>query len=173
NFLLGEGSTLAEKLTATLPRAACFVGAGVLAGAARECALKMLELTAGRVQTMSESTLGLRHGPMSALNVDTLLTQFVSGDAKRSRYDNDLLREVRAKETTRAIIAVGAQSDAANYSLTCDAFARIPDFYRAPVDAIVGQLLGLFASISAGMKPDAPSPQGVISRVVPPFTIYR
>ncbi|HEY8997673.1 MAG TPA: hypothetical protein VIM60_07225, partial [Edaphobacter sp.] len=36
-------------------------------GAARESALKMTEMTAGRVMTASETYLGLRHGPMSAV----------------------------------------------------------------------------------------------------------
>lgn len=45
---------------------ACFVGSGV--AAAQESALKLLEMSAGKIQAMSESTLGLRHGPMLALD---------------------------------------------------------------------------------------------------------
>jgi hypothetical protein len=37
---------------------------------------------------------------------------------------------------------------------------------------VVGQLLGLFASLEYGFKPDAPSAGGVISRVVEGVTIY-
>ena len=47
------------------------------------------------------------------------------------------------------------------------------DAYRAPVDVIFGQLLGLYYSIALGMRPDTPSPAGVIQRVVSSFTIYR
>jgi len=47
---------------------ACFVGSGVLHAVAQESALKLLEMSAGKIQAMSESTLGLRHGPMSALD---------------------------------------------------------------------------------------------------------
>jgi hypothetical protein len=39
---------------------------------------------------------------------------------------------------------------------------------RLAVDVIFGQMLGLFASLELGLLPDAPSPSGVISRVVPP-----
>jgi len=49
---------------------------------------------------------------------------------------------------------------------------EIPDAYRPPVDVIVGQLLGLFSSLKAGLKPDAPSPQGAISRVVSNVRIH-
>lgn len=47
---------------------ACFVGSGVLYTAAQESAPKLLEMSAGKIQAMSESTLGLRHGPMLALD---------------------------------------------------------------------------------------------------------
>ena len=51
---------------------ACFVGSGPLPAVARESALKLRELTAGKTITTSESTLGLRHGPMAALDHDSL-----------------------------------------------------------------------------------------------------
>jgi tagatose-6-phosphate ketose/aldose isomerase len=40
----------------------------LLVGAALESSLKLLELTAGRVQTITQPTLPLRHGPMAALD---------------------------------------------------------------------------------------------------------
>jgi len=55
---------LAEVAKAPFKRV-LFLGSGARFGAAREAALKMLEMTAGRVTTMSETYLGLRHGPMS------------------------------------------------------------------------------------------------------------
>src|SRR5215470_19743829 len=45
-------------------RRAVFLGSGAQLGAARECGLKMLEMTAGAVATLSDSYLGFRHGPM-------------------------------------------------------------------------------------------------------------
>ncbi len=134
--------------------------------------MKLLELTSGRVLTMSETTLGLRHGPMSALNLETIFTSYVSTGEKRRRYDLDLLQEIRAKEVVRTIVAVGAASSASDHTLHCDAFDRIDDAYRPAVDILFGQMLGLFSSIELGLKPDSPSPNGVISRVVQKFNIY-
>jgi len=37
---------------------------------------------------------------------------------------------------------------------------------------ILGQLLGLFASLRCGLKPDQPSPNGAITRVVQPIKLY-
>jgi len=40
------------------------------------------------------------------------------------------------------------------------------------VDAMFGQLPGLFASMRQGLKTDAPSPNGAISRIVAEVKIY-
>lgn len=158
---------------------ACFVGSDALAAVARECALKVLEMTSGRVQTMSETMLGLRHGPMAALHAETLFVCFLSGDKAKQSYELDLLREVESKEITGHMVVIGnARDQAAAAGLSAEYLPipdseGIPDEYRAPIDVIFGQLLGLFCSIRRGMKPDAPSPQGVISRVVQDFRIYR
>ena len=171
-YLLDAGSHLAHEIATQKNRLACFVGAGGLGGAAKESGLKLTELTGGRVVALSETTLGLRHGPMSALNRETVFTAFVANGERQRRYDLDLVREIRAKDVVRTIVCVGAEENAANHSLFCDAFAGIGDGYRPAVDVIFGQMLGLFSSIELGLKPDSPSPSGLISRVVPPFTIY-
>ena len=54
-------------------------------------------------------------------------------------------------------------------SLHCPGFV---DEYRPSVDVMLGQLLGLFASLRSGLKPDQPSPNGAISRVVAPIKLY-
>src|SRR5437016_1160628 len=56
---------------------AVFLGSGSRVGAARESALKMAEMTAGRVTSIWESYLGLRHGPMSCVHSDTLIVCFL------------------------------------------------------------------------------------------------
>ena len=171
-YVLDEGSVLAHELMQQGHNRACFVGCGALAATARESALKLLELTSGKIQTMNETTLGLRHGPMSSLNSETLFTGFISVDSNRRRYDVDLMNEIRTKQVVRTIVAVGQSDAASDYTLYSKAFDKLEDDYRPAVDVIFGQLLGLFASIELGLKPDSPSPNGVISRVVEQFAIY-
>lgn len=171
-YLLEMGSQLAHEIATQKNRLACFVGAGGLGGAAKESGLKLAELTGGRIVALSETTLGLRHGPMSALNRETVFTAYIAGSDRQRRYDLDLVREIHTKDVVRTIVCVGAKESAAHHSLYCDAFAGIGDGYRPAVDVIFGQMLGLFSSVELGLKPDSPSPSGVISRVVPPFTIY-
>jgi tagatose-6-phosphate ketose/aldose isomerase len=156
---------------------ACFVGSGVLRAVARESALKVLELTAGKIYTMSESTLGLRHGPMSALDANTLFVSFVSRDQRRRNYEMDLVEEVHRKQLGKLRVVVTPDSanrigSTADHVLSLHA-PDLGDEYRAPVDVILAQLLGLFCSLRLGLKPDSPSPNGVISRVVSHVNIYR
>ena len=174
--LMPRAAQLASDLVNEgLPRV-CFIGSGGLAGAAMESALKVLELSAGRVQSMSQATLALRHGPMAALDPKTLLVAFLSSHAPRRNYELDLLREIGAKELVRTRVAVAADpqglSGEAEHVLAPATAADIPDACRPMLDVLFGQLLGLFASIHAGLQPDTPSPTGAISRVVPELSIY-
>lgn len=159
-------------------RRACFVGSAALAGAALESALKLLELTAGKVKTMAETTLGLRHGPMAALDEKSLLFAFLSSSEPRRSYELDLLREVGKKSVVHSRLALSAcggdalTPEDADGMVAPDQRWTIPDLYRPVVDVIFGQLLGLFFSLELGCRPDTPSPDGVISRVVQNVGIY-
>ena len=168
--------TTARELAAENYKRVCVLGSGTLTGVARESALKVLEMTAGEVKTMAESVLGLRHGPMAALDRETLLVCFASSDIRRQRYEADLLQELGLKEIVAQRVVVGP-SGAAELTQSSERYLAIedgvPDLYRPPVDVILGQLLGLYCSLAHGLKPDAPSPQGVISRVVREFRIYE
>ncbi len=174
---LPRASALASELTGGGFRRACFVGSGLLYGTALECGLKLLELTAGRVQTMSQSTLALRHGPMAALDRDTLFVSMISSEAPRRKYEVDLLREVRRKQLVGKRVAVATDPESlggeADFVLAPGTRETIPDLYRPVLDVIFGQMLGLFASIQLGLKPDVPSPSGAISRVVRSIEIYE
>jgi tagatose-6-phosphate ketose/aldose isomerase len=156
---------------------ACFIGSGALKAVATESALKLLELTAGKIQTMSESALGLRHGPMAALDQQTLLVAFLSGEQKVLHYEIDLLKEISAKRLVKTCEVVTAGSNSRLDSLAEHVLAHtdsraIADDYRPPLDIIFGQLLGLFFSMRRGLKPDCPSPSGAISRVVQNVSIH-
>lgn len=155
----------------------CFVGSGPMKAVATECALKVSELSAGRIQSMSESTLGLRHGPLAALNAETLFVSYISSDSRRRRYEADLLREIGKKGVVQTRVAVGLETskeiqEECEIFLTPGSRVSIPDAYRPPLDVIFGQLLGLFFSIHCNLKPDVPSPSGAITRVVQNVPIH-
>ena len=183
--------SLADSATATLSSAAnicdrlvqagfskaCFLGTGPLKAAAIESGLKVLELTSGRIGSIAESFLGLRHGPMSAIDDDTLVVAFFSADARRRQYEMDLIQEIKEKGLTSKFLAVEPNATkngliATNNTLFLGLQHGISDFYLTPLAAIVGQLLGLFASLKEGLRPDDPSPHGAIGRVVTHVRIH-
>jgi tagatose-6-phosphate ketose/aldose isomerase len=170
---LDQAATKAADLANENFTSVCFIGSGPLKAVATESALKVLELTAGRVRTMSESALGLRHGPMAALDRQTLLIAFLSGDKKVREYEFDLLEEIGRKKLVGELVVVTPGSipaGCADRVLTIE--SAITDDYRPPLDVILGQLLGLFFSLRHGLKPDCPSPNGAISRVVENVKIH-
>ena len=173
---LGAAADAAAGLAAGRFTKFCFLGSGALRAVAVESALKVLELTAGRVYTWSESFLGVRHGPLSAVDAETLVVGFLSGDERRRAYELDLLREVKGKGLAGRIVAVWpgprAQSGEFEDSLSLGLDEGFDDLYRPPLDVIFGQLLGLFSSLGQGLKPDTPSPKGAISRVVAGVQIH-
>lgn len=174
---LPTAAEAAEAITLLGCTRTCFVGAGVLRAVADESALKVVELSAGKVTTMAETPLGLRHGPMSSVDSNTLFVAFLSSEAQRRGYELDLLREIDRKRLGRVRAVVTARGDndvssLADYSLSLKCAADFPDYYRPMLDVMLGQLIGLFASMRCGLKPDQPSPGGTITRVVAPIKLY-
>ncbi len=174
--VIGSAAEAAFSIAQRMLSRACFVGLGALAAVADESALKLLELTAGKIHTISQSTLGLRHGPMAGIDENTLFVQFLSNDPRRRNYDVDLLQEIGQKKLggARLIIIPGSENSStlAEYAVCLETPKDFRDEYRPPLDVIVGQLLGLFSSVRAELKPDQPSPNGTISRVVSGVAIY-
>ena len=105
------------------------------------------------------------------------LWRYLSSEARRRGYELDLLREIDRKRLgrVRAVVTAGGVDDVAplvDHSLSLNSAANFPDHYRPVLDVMLGQLIGLFASMQCGLKPDQPSPGGTITRVVAPIKLY-
>ena len=155
-----------------------YLGGGALYGAALESALKMLEMTAGRVWTMTESFLGVRHGPMAAIDSDTLMVCLLSADPVRRAYETDLIRELDAKRVGGRRVLVGAAVDPAivrtgDVVIDWSSEGQPADADACVLHVLVGQWLAFWRCLAEGLHPDAPSEASVITRVVQPFTVYR
>jgi tagatose-6-phosphate ketose/aldose isomerase len=173
---LPAASEVAAAITTLGCTRACFVGSGALRAVADECALKVVELSAGKITTLAETPLGLRHGPMSSVDSQTAFFAFLSSDARRRGYELDLLREIDRKKLGRVKAVVTARgvedvSGLADFYLSLNC-VDLQDNYRPILDVMLGQLVGLFASMRCGLKPDQPSPDGTITRVVQPIKLY-
>jgi tagatose-6-phosphate ketose/aldose isomerase len=165
------------KIAATSFERVVFLGTGARFGAAREASLKMLEMTAGRVTTMSETYLGFRHGPMSYVQEKTLIVAFLSSDSILRAYELDLLQELDRKNLGLAKLIVGEDIPQkvlrkGDLAVECPELAKFGDEDAATIDVVVAQLLGLFRCLEEGLRPDSPSEGGVIQRVVERFPLH-
>ena len=173
--VLERYNAMLRKLAAESYSRVVYLGSNGFKGLAREAALKLLELTDGKVVAAFDSPLGFRHGPKTIVTADTLLVVFISNDPYTRRYDLDLLRELRSDALAGRVIAVTAQ---VHDGVTQGEHLHVPhladaadgDLYFPYV--IYGQLYAFHRSLSLGNTPDQPSNSGTVSRVVRGVTIH-
>jgi tagatose-6-phosphate ketose/aldose isomerase len=165
--LLSQGSDLAASLAAEGYPRVFFIASRPFVAGAHEAHLKVQELSGGRIIAKAEDTLGFRHGFMAAVDSGSLIVLHLSGDEYRRRYEIDLLVELQAKGLGKKTVVVADRATGApGVALEYGVVAAVTDAFRAPLAMLPGQLLGLFASLRLGLRPDNPSPSGVINRVV-------
>ncbi|WP_342433134.1 SIS domain-containing protein [Neobacillus sp. FSL H8-0543] len=153
-----------------------YLGSGGFEGLARESQLKILELTAGKIATSFDSSLGFRHGPKSFVNEKAAVFVFVSNQPYTRQYDLDMLNELKHDQIAQSIYAIAADGDV-NYdgeSFTFDSgSSTVPDAYLSLPFVMVGQTIALLAAIKAENTPDTPSPTGTVNRVVKGVIIHE
>jgi tagatose-6-phosphate ketose/aldose isomerase len=145
------------------PERVVFVGSGPLAFAAREAALKVMELAAGQIPALWDSTLGFRHGPKSFVRDATDIWVFGSADPDAARYDADLVAELRAQFPGSIITFAGPDGGLA---LPTQGWGII-------LPVVLAQVLAVVWSDGLGLPVDDPfAGQGTLSRVVSGVTLY-
>jgi tagatose-6-phosphate ketose/aldose isomerase len=152
------------------------LGSNGLQGLAKEAALKVLELSDGRLVALADSPLGFRHGPKTILNDRTLVLIVLSNDSYTRRYDLDLLRELRRQGRGRIVAlstsALNAEDALAADDVLLDLPVNAPDLALTPVALVFAQCLALLASLKLGITPDNPSASGTVTRVVSGVIIH-
>jgi tagatose-6-phosphate ketose/aldose isomerase len=138
----------------------------------------MLELTDGRIATLAETFLGVRHGPLSFVNSQTMVIYLVSSHPTRRKYEKDLMQEIRDKQLGCRQLAIGCRLDELEglfegIDLACVSAYPITDDLRPPLDVILPQMVALKLSLGLGFDVDNPSNRGAISRVVQGVTIHE
>ncbi|MEG1003519.1 SIS domain-containing protein [Clostridium sp.] len=153
-----------------------YLGSGILKGLCQEMALKNLELTSGKVITVSESVLGFRHGPKSIINDNTLVIFMNSTDEYTNLYDMDLIREINGDTGNHKLAVISYKKNEELNSL-CDKYleidgVQVPEVYTIFNYMLFGQMFGLFSSLHLGISPDNPRPDGTVNRVVQGVIIH-
>ncbi|ERK17635.1 Galactosamine-6-phosphate isomerase [Pantoea sp. AS-PWVM4] len=156
-------------------RRVVYLGSGGLQGAARESALKVLELTAGQLAAFYESPVGFRHGPKSLVDDETLVVVFVSSHPYTRQYDLDLLAELHRENIALRVVAISdtpATVMEAGPHLYLPASRTFNDIELAFCFLVYAQIFALTASLKAGITPDTPSASGTVNRVVQGVVIH-
>lgn len=154
-----------------------YLGSNCLKGVSQESALKMCELTAGQVMTTFDSTMGFRHGPKSVVCPGSLDVIYLSDDPYTRQYDLDIIRELSPERNGNRIMAVSSYNDPevvelVDYFITFENKDRYDNVFLGLEYINIAQCIAMLKSISMGVKPDTPSPSGVVNRVVKGVTIY-
>lgn len=155
-----------------------YLGSNSLEGLAREAALKMLELTDGRVIAAADTPLGFRHGPKTILNAGSVVVVLLSNDSYARQYETDLLNELRREAVAARVIALSTSPVATAHRddilLASSAADGAPasDLESCFPFALFAQSLALLRSLSVGVRPDTPNAAGTVSRVVQGVSIY-
>ena len=180
--LMSEASELTGKHLASIKAIAeqpyervVFLGSGPLLAIARECHLKLQELTDGKVICKHDSFLGFRHGPRAVVSKGTLIVYLLSSDEHVLLYERDLCLSIDADARNIPTVSYNHYIKNLKNSVLTITFSQPakPTNELAFISAtLIGQLLGFYQSIYLGLRPDNPSKSGSISRVVQGVTIY-
>lgn len=175
--LFGEPADQVRRFVESPAQRIQYLGTGDIYGAMKESRLKVLEMTDGRIAANADTYLGVRHGPRVFINRECLVVASLSTDPLRSRYELDLLSDLRsAGQGARTLVIFGSPTPGltrlADVLIPVSSTGAVAQELRPLTDVVVGQMLGLFASLSRGLKPDMPSASGVIGRVVEGVRIH-
>lgn len=150
-----------------------YLGSSTSKGIARESALKVLELTAGKVNASYDTPLGFRHGPKSVVDDETVSVIYISNDEYTRKYDLDLAKEMLTHKKNDKVVIVGDNIEEdilnkADYVFNVENINyTVENEVLLPLQQIIfGQMLSFLKSVNLGITPDNPCPTGEVNRVV-------
>lgn len=154
-----------------------YLGSNTLKGISQESALKMLELTAGKVVTMYDTPLGFRHGPKSIIDDTTITVVYLSDDPYTRQYEIDLIKEMSGQRKGNKIAAVMSSQDDAvaalvDYTVVYGLDEKFENVLLGLDYILFAQTLAVLKSLSMSITPDNPCPTGEVNRVVKGVTLY-
>jgi tagatose-6-phosphate ketose/aldose isomerase len=125
-----------------------------------------MELSAGQMPALWDSTLGFRHGPKAFVNGKTDITVFTSPNAPSQNYDTDLAAELRVQFPGAKVETIGAGGD-------IDITMPYGTAWAAPLCVAAAQVRGAIWSDDLGLNVDDPfSGKSTLSRVVSGVKLY-
>ena len=158
------------------------LGSGILKGLAQELSLKVMELSAGKVVSVNNTTLGFRHGPKAIVNEETIVFELVNQDEYAMKYDEGLLEEMSEDKSADKLIAYNISNNNSIEESTYKVI-KLDETDRQKIKnrelaslfiyLIYGQTYAFFKSQYLGNTTDNPFPSGEVNRVVKKFKVHK
>lgn len=167
-----------EKIVETYDfRRIVYLGSNTMKGISQEAALKMLELTAGKVVVAFDTPLGFRHGPKSIISNDTLTFNFMSNVEYVRKYEIDIIKEMAGQRKENKLMAITGMEDKTlqenvDFNILVDA-PELGNELLGIAYILAAQLLAYYKALSFNIGPDNPSPSGEVNRVVQGVIVYE
>ncbi len=175
DFIAHDAERLRKVASMKFERAV-FLGSGVFFGTATEANLKLQELTDGRVICKQDTYLGFRHGPKSVVNAQTLLVYLLSSsNAYAFKYEKDLIDSMGRGTQPMLQLSVSESEPGLNVSemfYFSKTGKQLDDEWLLMCYILPAQILGFYKSLELGLRPDQPSSNNDISRVVEGVRIH-
>ena len=154
-----------------------YLGSNCLKGVSQESALKMCELTAGKIMTTFDTTMGFRHGPKSVVCPGSLEVVYLSDDPYTRQYDVDIVKEMAHERNGNKILVVSSYDDSnvknlVDYFISFDNKEKYNNVFLGLEYVNVAQIITVYKSLKTNVKPDTPCPSGAVNRVVKGVNIY-
>ena len=157
------------------------LGSGILSGLGQELALKIMELSAGKVVAVNNTTLGFRHGPKSIINEKTIIFNLINESKYAKKYDEDLLEEMKLDEKANKIVVycinknekIEKNADELIFIEKNDNNILDNQLASLFIYLVYGQMYAFFKSQYLGNTTDNPFPTGEVNRVVKKFKVYK
>lgn len=146
-------STIEDIINSNSIESFVFLGQGPLFGLANESMLKVTEMSISI--SNAYHSLEFRHGPMSRVNKNTLITFFVSD--KSAEYETKLINEMHKLGAKTLILCESVNRD---FSAAADFVIELNsgmDVFENPILYMpITQLMGYYQAIKKGINPDNP-----------------
>ena len=154
-----------------------YLGSNCLKGVSQESALKICELTAGKIMTTFDTTMGFRHGPKSVVCPGSLEVVYLSDDPYTRQYDVDIVKEMAHERNGNKILVVSSYDDSSvkdlgDYFISFNNEKRYNNVYLGLEYVNVAQIIAVYKSLKCNVQPDTPCPSGRVNRVVKGVNIY-
>lgn len=158
------------------------LGSGILKGLAQELSLKVMELSAGKVVSVSNTTLGFRHGPKAIVNNETIVFELINQDEYAEKYDEGLLEEMYEDKSADMLVAYTIDENSTVKQNTNMVIKPLEEDVKEIgnkelaslfIYLVYGQVYAFFKSQYLRNTTDNPFPTGEVNRVVKKFKVYK